>query len=391
MRNATAWIMAAVFAAGGFAAGWLLKPERGTGRRSDRDHALEERVAAAESRAAILQEENAQLAKAAEEAAARAAQPPATPAPAPGKEAPAGAPESAAGQRFAFEGLSDKLKGLDWKGAGVAVSRLTPLLEELAAALAQGKPPPPSVADLQTYNAPLARLALTLRQQGLEGTGANGTFTHPAVVVNLVYEALREAGVPLDAAQEQAVADLGLRFLEEDRRRLASYTESTLGFRRVVEETDLKDRFFRDLGALLTDRQNAVLHPASARDRVAVDTFSSGVVWAQLRKHVPFRALEDLRASFVRETMTGLGLNDTARPALDQLAAEWAAGFPPGFLEEAPDSLAAQGMEKLDRVRTLASRQLQWMEAIPARVALTPEQRKALFNELTLLVPLRTG
>ena len=58
-----------------------------------------------------------------------------------------------------------------------------------------------------------------LKQQGVPGTGIPGVFSHPSIVVNMVFSALQQSEVPLDEKQARHLGDLGDAYVAEDERR----------------------------------------------------------------------------------------------------------------------------------------------------------------------------
>jgi hypothetical protein len=373
------------------ALGWFLRgvDRRATVRGPSRDaaaarEALERSEVELTRRIAKLEE------KLAAERATRsdAARPPPPESP---RLPPDAAPATAPGARFVSPETAKALEAVSWESSGESVAKMVPLLDELARAVAAGGPIPPSAGGIQRWNGELVTMALTLQKEGVEGSGVNGAFSHPLVTANLIHASLAKAGLPLDEAQERALSETSTRFLDEDRRRRAGYGESTLAFRRILEECALKDRYYEEVDRILREEQREALHPASIRDRVAIDIFCSGIVWVQHLEPMEFRDTSELRAKSIRGLGDGLLLDDAGRSALGPLVDEWIASFPAGFLEEAPDALAARRWVKMDRVRAVARAELALLEAIPARVPLGPEQRSRLTELTTLALPVRTG
>ena len=79
-------------------------------------------------------------------------------------------PTVSKGVRYGYDRYKKTLDAIDWDVAGDAIAHITPLLEELVKAQAEGKPLPPSVGAIQRYNGPLVTAALTASQNGVPGT-----------------------------------------------------------------------------------------------------------------------------------------------------------------------------------------------------------------------------
>ncbi|MCU0727041.1 MAG: hypothetical protein MUE73_14825 [Planctomycetes bacterium] len=307
-----------------------------------------------------------------------------------GAEAPAGSAEArATGPRFAVEGLEEVLAAFDWKTCGEAVRRMAPLLVDLAVALRDGKPIPPSVGDVQRWNGTLVKEVLALQDKGVPGTGVNGMFTHPGIQGNLVWAALADADLPLSEAQTSALEALVTRYSEEDRRRLAGYGEDTLALRKLLEEADLKDRFYADVDRLVTDEQREALHPAAMRGRLQVDLFSSGILWATVARPIFYSDRAGLETAFLQSAKQSLPFSEEEAPILGQLAAGWAASLPEEYVAEPADPLSQQMMIPVSRVRTAAKAQLSAMEDALGRLPPGSKAVEEMREANVVMVPLR--
>ncbi|MGH7162598.1 MAG: hypothetical protein ACREID_03865, partial [Planctomycetota bacterium] len=370
-------------AAVAFLAGWTLKPEdpgrsRVPARDAERAVTLETENEALGRKLSALESENAEL-------RARAAKAPGTPAAPP--VPPAAPADSLRRPRFVYTGAEKALDAIDWSVTGEAIAKITPLLHEMAASIAEGRPLPPSVGEIQRWNGPLVTQALTLSNSGVEGTGVNGAFTHPSVLVNSIHATLLKAGRPLDPAQEEALGAVGLRFLEEDRDRLAAYGDATFALKKLIDETTLKDRFFVEVDALLREEQREALHPASMRGRLQTDLFSSGIVWLQFAGPTPAPDRATFAARCASKLAEHLELDVAARNALEPVAAAWAGAFPDAYWNVAGDPLSLSGMMTVERVEAAARQTLALFESLPSRLALTSGQAEALRDLLRVPVP----
>ena len=280
--------------------------------------------------------------------------------------------DAAGGDRSSVYGPAAHRKALeaqDWGKAGEAVAKLLPLLDTLTASLATGAElDQTSMLDIPKWNSPLQALAIDLVQKGVPGTGANGSFSHPAVSVNLVRATLEQGGLPLSADQHARLNDMGDRFVQEDERRQVGYGEGVLKLQMLLDEAALKDRFYAEIDAMLTEAQVNLLHPPAVRGRLGVDLFSSGIVWHTVAKPVQYKDVDDLARSLARTLMAQYKFTDEERPVIDDAAAAWARSFSPEDLAASADKVyvesaaltggLASGWARVDVVRRAAQHTL---------------------------------
>jgi hypothetical protein len=259
--------------------------------------------------------------------------------------AAAGRKPSEDGPKYPFPAHAEAFADVKWGEMGDAVFHMGPLLAELADSMRKGEGLPSSIGDLQRWNGPLLTTGLELNRKGVPGTGVNGSFTHPSVLVNMVHSALIAGGQPLDEAQSQQVGKIGRAYAAEDERQRAAFDEHTLGIEKVVAEARLKERFYAELDALLTPAQRDVLHPEAVRGRASLDLFSSGLVLAQVCRAVRFATREELAQELVKIARVHFQVGDDQIGILQEEAARWAQSFDQAWLFEPPDALALASLD----------------------------------------------
>ena len=300
------------------------------------------------------------------------------------REAAVPAPPKAGGPRFLYDSVEKGLRAGNWSEAGAATARLMPLLSE-AVEITHGRRPMRAEfwGDITTNLGPIVTLALKLEEEGVD-------WSHPSVLANLVHATLREAGHPLDEAQEDALDRIGLRFIAEDGRRRAAYGDATPALRRLLESHAMQDRFFAEADALLSDGQRGVLWPPGVKGVVGLDVFSGSTVWDEKLVRLTHGDRADLRARMHAEVMRELEPGAGAEAVLQQLVGEWEASLPDAFLAE-PDAAqkADVDMEPTERVRLAATKQLALFEALLARAPLDDEARRRILEEERVLIPQR--
>ena len=225
------------------------------------------------------------------------------------------------------------LNDVDWSEVGEHLNAMAPLIGEMVAAAEAGQGlPPETTAKLGAHNAPLVGVALKVMGK-VPGTGANGSFTHPAFMVNAIASTLEAAGKPLSPEQATALERRAREFAAEDARRLGSYDATTFGIGQLIDEAALRRRFFEAAMGLLTDDQHATLRPPQVRGRASADLFSEGLLWATVVHPVTFGDRQHLAQGVAGAIVPTLKLADPERQAAArEIVAAWANELPGDLL-----------------------------------------------------------
>jgi hypothetical protein len=296
------------------------------------------------------------------------------------------APRDDRAPRFVHAGVEDGLRAADWREAGRSLARLMPLLSE-AADVAHGRRPMRAAlwGEILQWLGPLVTEAIRLEEAGVP-------WSSPSVLANLVHATLREAGQPLDAAQEDSLLAVSLRFAEEDAARRASCGAAAPRLRQLIDETRIQDRFFADVEPLLRDAQRAVLYPPGVRGVVGLDVFSGATVWDEKLERLPHAGRDALRGAAAKRHASALVLRPELQPHVEAAVAEWEHALPDSFVLGEPDPAAADDIDMESSVRVLfaAERQLALYERILAAAPLLDEERERLLAHEKVLVPMLT-
>jgi len=389
LMSKTGLIIAGAMAVVCFVAGWSLKPPSEAPARAAHETAAV--IAAPDPETARLKEELA-----AERARAQELEGKLRAATAKAEVGGAGGPEEAAtdaskGPRFLFPEYEKVLAEIDWNEVGTSTAKLAPLLAQLLDSLEKtGKVPPEMVGEIQKWNAQLVAVALKVEAAGVPGTGINGSFTHPAVDVNVIQAMLHASGNPLSADQEAQLGEVGHRYSAEEADRIASYPEGTLALRKLADEAAAKDRFYAEVDGLLSAGQRDLLHPESVRGLTQLDLFSSGIMTYMEVRPLDMKDREAAVKQVTDKHLEKLGLDVATRPVVEQLVRRWADRVAEAGLDGPRER--AVGMPLLtssERVRKAAQLQLELWDELQRRVALTDEQKKKLAAETNIIVAFR--
>lgn len=301
------------------------------------------------------------------------------------------ATESVKGPRFLFPEHEKVLGEIDWDEVGTSTAKLAPLLAELLDTLEKtGDIPPTLVGEIQRWNAQLVAVALKVDAAGLPGHGVNGSFTHPAVDVNVIHATLKAGGSALTGEQEERLGEIGRRYADEEARRAASYPEGTPELRKIADEAALKDRFYAEVDGVLTEGQRDFLHPESVRGMTQLDLFSSGIMTYLEIRPLDVKDREVAVRQMTDKHLEKFGLDPASRPVVEQLVRGWAEKVAEAGLDAPREKdVRMPLLTRAERVRKAALLQLELWDEMRRRVAMTDEQKRKLAAETNIVVPFR--
>ncbi|MFO1032285.1 MAG: hypothetical protein U1F60_14490 [Planctomycetota bacterium] len=283
--------------------------------------------------------------------------------------------------------FAEVLAKIDWTTMGAASKDMAPLIAQLVEAMGKdgAKLPMDLVAKIQQLNGKLVAQLPALLEAKLPGYGANGVYTHPLVAANTMASTLAAAGAALTPAQQQSMSGLVRAFAAESQQIDAATREFEV--EQLLEEVEMKDRFWKEVGGLLAPEQAAVLQPAGAGTHDGSSLFSSGLITQSTSMPIAAKDAGEFARKASAHLADQLGLDDTATAQVRELLAQTAAA--PELWRERGDAREQQ-LRMMRSGRTVAAlrNQLQWMRQIQQTVNLTPEQRQKLAGLSHVLVPL---
>jgi hypothetical protein len=310
-------------------------------------------------------------------AAAKASAPPALTASAPAPKGP----------RFAF-GQFATLSQVDWKTVGENLNAMTPLVTKISEKLKKdGELPGEEYGKLQQHNGPLIAAAVKVMKE-LPGTGANGSFTHPAFQVNAIAAALDAAGKPLTDAEASALEKIGREFSDEDARRLQGYDASAYALQKTIDEADLRRRFFDAAFAALAEDQRDALTPPAVKGQLGFDLYSDGLLWMTVLRPLSFKEkdVDALVTAAAGVLNTALKIpreqQDTARGVI----AKWARDLP-ASLVAAPEGAGADRDRSVEPIREGAKQTVALLQRLVLDLKLEGAQADAARKWPVVLQP----
>lgn len=346
------------------------------------------RAATASGELAALQQRNReleqQLATLQDQLARRGAEP----APAAAATVAADAPVPAvAGPMFDDAQFAAALAKIDWATMGEVTKEMAPLLAELVKAMGEegAEVPMDLIGKIQQLNGKLVAQLPAMLEAGMPGYGPNGVYTHPLVVANTLASTLAAGGAKLTPAQQQSLSGLVAAFAKETQQIAGASREFAV--EQLLEEVEMKDRFYREMSGLLTPEQLAKVAPDGGGGYDGANLFGSGLVTQASSVPVPAKDAADFARSASGRLAEQLGLDDAATA---QVRAVMAQAMAAPELWNHRNDVREQKLQMMRSGRATAAlrAQLQWMKQIQQQVKLTPEQAKKLAAMQRVLVPM---
>jgi RNA polymerase sigma-70 factor (ECF subfamily) len=297
------------------------------------------------------------------------------------KAGPAPAPN---GPRFPFSQFG-KLNDVDWKGVGEHLSAISPICAEISAAIAKGEDYTALQGKAAQHNGYLINAAVKILGQ-VPGTGVNGSFTHPAFQANAIAAALDAAGKPLTPEQATAFEKLARESSDEDARRLQGYTDATYALQKVLDEADLRGRFFTAAFAVLTEDQRNTLTPPGTKGRIGLDLYSEGLLWATVIRPISFKEkdADALTSDVLNALNSRLKLPTDQQDAARGVVGTWAHDLPASLVTAARDG--EDGMT-VTTVRLAATQTLAILQGLVADLKLDGKPADAARKWPAVLLP----
>lgn len=292
-----------------------------------------------------------------------------------------------AGPMFDDAQFAAALAKIDWAMMGDVTKDMAPLLAELVAKMGEdgAEVPMELIGKIQQLNGKLVAQLPAMLEAGMPGYGPNGVFTHPLILANTLASTLAAGGNKLTPAQQQSLSGLVAAFAKETQQIAGASREFAV--EQLLEEVEMKDRFYREMSGLLTPEQLAKVAPEGAGSYDGSNLFGSGLVTQASSVPVPAKDAADFARSASRRLAEQLGLDEAAtaqvRTVMAQAMAAPELWSHPGDVREQQLHMMRRG-----RAATALRAQLQWMKQIQQQVPLTPEQAKKLASMQRVLVPM---
>ena len=198
----------------------------------------------------------------------------------------------------------------NWPELSGAMSEIIKSLNEIMAARKEGREPSPEVMkNIQKHNQKLIDYYVKVLRKLPTHMSANGEFVHPINTANIIAAALQAAGKPLSEAQVKQVVALGEEYESSWDKLQSGYDAGTLKLEKVVDELELKQKFYDSMVALLQPDQREVVIDPATHDYMQLDMYSPSLSLVQNLAPVYRPTLEEVRTTLIDEVSKEMGLN----------------------------------------------------------------------------------
>ncbi len=258
------------------------------------------------------------------------------------------------------------------------MSALVPIIEELVAAMHSGEQmSPEKIGSIQQHNGHLVTAALEIMAD-IPGTGANGSFTHPAFMSNAMAVTLDSLGMSLTDEQATALERIARQYSEEDRRRLEGYGEDMIRLEQTMGEAKNRSAFFDAAFEALTEKQRNALRPESVIDITSADMFSEGLLWATVTKPIRHTGREDIARQMGAELATRLAISGETSETVQRIVEEWADALPSDVVDHRSDGMEVYQFAPVDVIERGAEQTLALLERLQSEAGLSAEEAERL-------------
>ncbi len=295
-----------------------------------------------------------------------------------------------AAMTFADAKFGDALAAVDWKLVGDVTNEMGPMLAQLVEEMRKtGDVSTELAIKVQELNGKLVKQALVMLKAGLPGFETNGAYTHPLVTANTLASTLAAAGQPLTEAQRATMGGLVRTFSVENQSIADASREFDL--EHLLAETEMKDRFYKEMSTLLTPDQYRTMYPEGSEANDGASLFGTGLMTRPYTEAVPSANAADFARLASNKLGEAIGLDEASAAKVRSVVERMSSASPE--LWQDPATATENGLRMLKRGRTPAAlrRQLEVMREIQRSVTLTPEQQKKLRSLKHILVPLPKG
>jgi len=239
-----------------------------------------------------------------------------------------------------------------------------------------------NLGKISQLNGALIKAAAEVDEK-LPGDGINGAYTHPAFMVNSIAATLEAAGLPLNAAQSESLGKIGREFTDRENARLGGYDERAYALAKILDEADLKDRFFEQVLALLTPEQREAVSPSAGRGLVGMDLYSSGLMLQLHGNPLPAKDLDGYLLQVERVIIHRSEFPEDRKADLKAAIKAWSADLPAEWFAQDTEPLL-----KVTFVEDVGRRQLVLMRKIAEEMSVPEACSKKIREAGAFLIPM---
>lgn len=297
------------------------------------------------------------------------------------------APAPAQGALFSDERYPG-LDSIDWATVGGVTKEMGPLLVELMKEMeTTGEMSTELAVKIQALNSKLVEQVPAMLKAGMPGFGPNGAYTHPLVVANVLGATLQASGQPLSDSQRAAIAGLSRAFGVENQG-IADQTRE-FELEHLMAESEMKDRFYKEVSTLLTPEQFASVYPDGASGSYdGVSLFSSSLMTRPYTEAVSASNAGDFARIASNKIGEQLGLDESTSQQVRAVVERMSSSAPELWRDKGSAVETKLRMLKSGRTPAALRQQIAILREIQRKVPLTAEQKRQLASMKHVLVPL---
>lgn len=217
-----------------------------------------------------------------------------------------------------------EIREAKWDELAETSGKMRLLLEKLMKAHAEGKEPDPADRqEIMALNRVLQGHAIKVLRKLPTHASGNGEYTHPISLANLMANALKGAGKSLTEAQLKRMAELGEDYEAAWEKAQAGYTEQTLKLEKLIDELELKHRFYDGCVGLMAADQRAVIVNEEWQHVVGIDLYSPALMLSMNVRPLLKASREELRAEALAQMSRGWKIEAAALEGQAFLVDNW--------------------------------------------------------------------
>ncbi|MHC4839908.1 MAG: hypothetical protein ACYTDT_02965 [Planctomycetota bacterium] len=276
------------------------------------------------------------------------------------------------GKYSEIEGLRDA----NWKELGETYSEMNELLKDLTEKMKEGKQP--SAADsvkIQETNQKLVQHYIKFMGKVGSEFQANGDFTHPYNLVNILAGQLDTAGKPLSDSQLSELKTLAEEYDNKWEKAEKGFNDGTWKLERMKAEAELKEWFKAEMFRVTTPEQKEIALPPSLDGLVRFDLYSAGLNLMTIIQPLTDVDQEGVRKQLKAAIVAATSLTEEQLEGANYILDQWIFAVQDIM---GPFTDAELGLYHVDNVLKAMDAQLVALKSLHNDIANTDEERASI-------------
>ncbi len=277
------------------------------------------------------------------------------------------------------------IRDANWDEIGGAAREMVPLLKELAEAMAEGKSPPPALMQkIGEHNRKLVNHYAKVMGSLPTHASANGEFTHPINLANMLAAQLKGAGKPLSDQQISELVKLGDEYDRRWDKLQKGYDESTFKLEMKLDEGELKEWFKAEMLRVCSAEQRTIAVPPEVDGIVGLDLYSAGLIFQRAIEHITAADQEALKAAIKAAIAKPTGMDAAVLDSAQFVFDDWLNGLQ---AQLAPRTRVQLQLFRTAEVIASGKAQLRAFKLLHSDYALGDEARNVMKGAEAVILP----